>query len=109
MEKVLEAQLRECFGRVVYSHKTHEKCADMLLSRLARIKLAQIILSAVTTGGFVAVVVGIGGVASIIGVIISTTLLVLNAYTKDYDLGALAEKHHKLQAISGSYGKNTFR
>ena len=25
---VLEGQLRECFGRVVYSHKTHEKCAD---------------------------------------------------------------------------------
>ena len=26
---VLEAQVREVFGRVVYSHKTHEKCADL--------------------------------------------------------------------------------
>ena len=27
--QVLEGQLREMYGRVVYSHKTHEKCADM--------------------------------------------------------------------------------
>lgn len=30
----LEDQIRECFGRVVYTHKTHEKmgdrCADTL-------------------------------------------------------------------------------
>lgn len=32
--KILEGQLRESFGRVVYSHKTHEKCADILLERL---------------------------------------------------------------------------
>ena len=38
----LEDQVRECFGRVVYSHKAHEKTADILHSRLARIKLAQI-------------------------------------------------------------------
>ena len=33
---ILEGQLRECYGRTVYSHKTHEKCADILLARLAR-------------------------------------------------------------------------
>lgn len=27
---ILEGQLRECYGRVVYTHKTHEKCADIL-------------------------------------------------------------------------------
>ena len=53
---ILEGQLRECFGRVVYSHETHEKCADILLSRLSQIKLWQIILSAVTTGSFIAAV-----------------------------------------------------
>jgi len=43
----LEGQLRECYGRVVYSHKTHEKCADILLERLSAIKLWQIILGGV--------------------------------------------------------------
>jgi hypothetical protein len=90
---IFEGQLRECFGRVVYSHKTHEKCADILLSRLARIKLWQIILSAITTAGFVAAVFGAGKVGAAAGILVSTALLVLNAYTKNYDLGELAQKH----------------
>jgi hypothetical protein len=90
---VLEAQLRECFGRVVYSHKTHEKCADILLARWARIKLWQIILSALTTAGFISVVFGAEKCGAVLGVVLSTTLLALNAYTKNYDLGALAQKH----------------
>ena len=91
--RLLEGQLRECFGRVVYSHKTHEKCADILLLRLARIKLWQIILAAITTGGFIAVVLGAGKAGAVVGVLVSTILLVINAYTKDYDLGELAQKH----------------
>jgi len=91
--RVLEAQLRECFGRVVYSHKTHEKCADILLERWSRVKVWQIILSALTAAGFIAAVFGAGQWGAIIGVIVSSALLALNAYTKNYDLGALAQKH----------------
>jgi hypothetical protein len=91
--KILEGQLRECYGRVVYSHKTHEKCADILLSRLSTIKLWQIILSALTTGGFISTFLGAGKIGAGAGVLVSITLLVLNAYTKNYDLGELAQKH----------------
>ena len=90
---VIEGQLRECYGRVVYSHKTHEKCADILLTRLARIKLLQIVLSAVTTGSFLTTIVGNGKEAAVVGVVVSTILLMLNTYTKNYDLGELAQKH----------------
>ena len=90
---ILEGQLRECYGRVVYSHKTHEKCSDILLRRLSSIKLWQIILSAITTGSFISTFFGAGEVGAAIGIVISTTLLVLNAYTKNYDLGELAQKH----------------
>jgi hypothetical protein len=37
--------------------------------------------------------VGVAG--SVFGVVISTLLLVLNAYTKNYDLGELAQKHRQ--------------
>lgn len=90
---ILEGQLRECYGRVVYSHKTHEKCADILLGRLSTIKVWQIVLSALTTAGFFSTFLGSGNVGAGIGVVISTILLVLNAYTKNYDLGELAQKH----------------
>ncbi len=91
--KIIEGQIRECYGRVVYSHKTHEKCADILFERLSRIKLWQIILSALTTGGFISTFLGAGEIGAGIGVLISTILLVLNAYTKNYDLGELVQKH----------------
>lgn len=90
---ILESQIRECFGRVVYTHKTHEKCADLLIRRWNSIKIWQIVLSALTTGSFIAAVFGAGTIAALFGVIVSTCLLVLNAYTKNYDLGELAQKH----------------
>ncbi len=91
--RILEGQLRECYGRVVYSHKTHEKCSDILLNKLSSIKLWQIILSALTAGGFISTFFGAGDFGAAIGVVVSTILLVLNAYTKNYDLGELAQKH----------------
>ena len=94
-EAVLEGQLRECFGRLVYSHKTHEKTADILLRKLARIKLSQIVLSAITTGGCVAVVFNVGKVGAVLSALVSTLLLGLTLYTKDHDLGELAQKHRR--------------
>lgn len=91
--QILEGQLRECYGRVVYSHKTHEKCADILLTNQARLRLLQISLSAITTAGFIGAVFGAGPISMVLGLIVSTTLLAVNAYTKNYDLGELAQKH----------------
>lgn len=90
---ILEGQLREAYGRVVYSHKTHEKCADILLCSLSRIRVWQIILSAITTAGFIGAVFGAGKIGAVLGLIVSTVLLALNSYTKNYDLGELAQKH----------------
>lgn len=95
---VLEGQLRECYGRVVYSHKTHEKCADILLERQGRIKLAQIIISAIVTGGIVSTFFDAGKAGAVISAVLSTGLLSLNAYTKDYDLGEIAQKHRQAGA-----------
>jgi len=44
----LEDQIRECFGRVVYTHKTHEKMAEGCAKTLQNYKLAQIAVSALT-------------------------------------------------------------
>ena len=95
---ILDGQLRECFGRVVYSHKTHEKCGDILLKRLSRIKIAQIVLSAITTAGCIAIVFGAGKLGALGSVLVSTLLLALNMYTKEHDLGEIAQKHRQAGA-----------
>lgn len=91
--KILESQIRECFGRVAWSHKTQEKCADILNKRNNRIKVLQIVLSAITTTGIMVSVFGEQKWVGIITAIISTTLLALNTYLKNYDLGQIAQKH----------------
>jgi len=92
-KELLEAQLRECYGRVVYSHKTHEKCADILLDKNSKFKMWQLILSGLTTGSFLVTVFGDGKISALIGAVISAILLVLNSYTKDFELVEIAEKH----------------
>ena len=62
---ILEGQLREAYGRVVHSHKTHEKCADILLCSLSRIRIWQIVLSAITTAGFIGAVFGAGKIGAV--------------------------------------------
>lgn len=95
---VLEGQLRECYGRVVYSHKTHEKCADILLEQQRYIKLSQIIFSAIVTGGIISTFFDEGKIGATISALFSTGLLALNAYVKDYDLGEIAQKHRQAGA-----------
>jgi hypothetical protein len=91
--KIIEAQIRECFGRVAWSHKTQEKCADILNKRNNRIKIFQIVLSAITTTGIIVTVFGDKKWVGIITALISMTLLALNTYLKNYDIGKIAQKH----------------
>ena len=92
-KSILDAQLREAFGRVVYSHKVHEKEADILLAKLSKIKLGQIVLPAISTTGFVSVLLHTGWWGSLIGGGCSAALLALNLYTRNYDLGMQAQQH----------------
>jgi hypothetical protein len=91
--KVLDAQIRECFGRVVWSHKTQEKCADIVSARHNIVKYVQIGLSALTTTGVLVTVFGEHKTIGIITAIISAILFAINTYVKGHDLGEIAQKH----------------
>lgn len=89
----LEAQIRECFGRVVYSHKTQEKCADIVFQLHKRLKLWQILISGIVTTSLLLRLFGDNEYALYVSAVLSSILFALNAYTKDYDLGEIAQKH----------------
>lgn len=105
--QTIESQIRECYGRVVYTHKTHEKHADLCDKKLAKIKFWQIVFSAIVTAGLLATIFGDTKIGAIFSVVISTTLLALNAYTKNYNLGEISQLHKeaaaKLWSIRESY------
>lgn len=91
--EILESQIRECFGRVVWTHKTQEKCADILFWRNSVYKWTQIILSAITTTGILSSLFADSPWIKMASAVISFTLVCVNAYLKQYDLGELAQKH----------------
>ncbi|WP_125558208.1 SLATT domain-containing protein [Pseudoalteromonas rubra] len=93
VNQVLLDQIRECYGRVVWTHKTHEKCKDILYDKNNLIKLCQIILSAITTTGIFAAVFGNYAIVGYVSALVSLLLTILNAYMKKYDLGGLSQKH----------------
>lgn len=91
--EILESQIRECFGRVVWTHKTQEKCADILFSRNSVFKWVQIILSAITTTGILSSLFADAAWIKVVSAIISFVLVCVNAYLKQYDLGEIAQRH----------------
>lgn len=94
----LEDQIRECYGRVVYTHKTHERMADRCSDTLRVYKLSQIVLSALTTAGAVGVLVTDEGWIKITTAVVSFATLFVAAYLKDVDPGSIAQKHRDAAA-----------
>lgn len=94
----LEAQVRECFARVVYSHKTHEKQADICAGVLRRFKLAQIILASITTSGALAILFTEDFALKLVTALVSVISLCVSGYMKGFDPGATAQKHRDTAA-----------
>lgn len=93
---VLESQIRELYGRCAYTHKTHEKMAERASTHLWRVKWAQIILSALTTGGAIGVLFDKSSmVYPLLTAGLSISMLILNSYVKDIDPGQDAQIHRE--------------
>lgn len=81
------------FGRLAYTHKTHEKMADGYVRRYRTVKVVEIALSALAAGSLVLALLGDSRCATVVGAIVSTTLLGVTLYFKEATLGELAQKH----------------
>lgn len=92
---IFESQVRELYGRVAYTHKTHEKMAEKKASLQSHIKLWQIGLSAVATSGAIGVIVTDAGWAKAVTALFAVATLGVSTYVKDIDPGALAQKHRQ--------------
>lgn len=73
----LLAQVREVFGRVVYSHKTHEKQADICFTKHRWQQGVLVALTAISSGTFLAAVVGLIGDAVPTGLVTSFIALLV--------------------------------
>lgn len=91
----LESQIREAYGRIVYTQTCHEKLANNLLKKNNRLKIEQIILSALTTGSSLTTIITYKKICVVIVSILSLVLLILNVYIKNFNLVQVANEHKK--------------
>lgn len=90
----LYSMLEEAFGKVVYTYTTQVIHAGRLKKRNSMLKWIQIILSAISTGGFLGTIITNQTILNWIGGICSTALLVLTAYFKDSEFSNIYARHH---------------
>ena len=91
-EKVY-AQIEEAYGKVMYTYTTQIIHAGRLSKRNNCTRRAQIILSAVASGGFLFSLVKSQFISIIIAGLASTILLIISTYIKEANLETLICKH----------------
>ena len=93
--KKLYSQIQEEYGKLVYTYTCHFKMADRLSKRNFWIKWGQIGLSAISTGGFLGVLISNKQILLWAGGLCSTALLALTSYLKDKDISTEKTDHIK--------------
>jgi conflict system pore-forming effector with SLATT domain len=94
----LEGQLREMYGRLAYTQKTHEKMADACTARFRVVKTVEIVLSALSSGSLLIAVLGESPAGSITGAVLSTVLLGILLYFKEGANNESAQRHSEAAA-----------
>ena len=92
-EEKLRSQIKDAYGRVLYTYTAHHKFAARLIKQKNAIKVAQIVLTAISTVGFLATIITNQVLLSWLGGITAALSLGLNLYTKDFNLQDDIQKH----------------
>lgn len=88
-------QVREQYGKLVYSYTAHLKEAKILEKKSNVLKILNIVLSAVSTCGLIAIIIDWNPkLCSIVSVILTTAILVISTYLKsaNYDEKILSHR-----------------
>lgn len=89
----LLTQIKNSYGKVVYSYTTHWKQQNIYLKHSKYLKMAEIVLNSISTTGLVSFLISKQCWAALIGTFFSAVSLVLTLYTKDTRYGELIAAH----------------
>lgn len=93
---LLLAQIREAYGRVAYTHKTHEKQADIYFEKDRWQRGFLVVLTAISSGAFLASLLGLVLDESWGAVVTSFIAVVVSAISlagKTFKYGELTQSH----------------
>ena len=87
--------IRESFGRVVYSHKTHEKAAEIENSKVGIVKWINVILTTLTSGTLISTIITNKIVLVYISAFLSALTLAFIIFQLSFDPNETVEKHRQ--------------
>lgn len=101
--EILITQLRESYGRIIYTHKTHEKMADVYHCAERWLRNSQLFLSVIVTSGIIATVgTELSGKDAmwlkLTSAAVSFLLVLLTTYMRNSNLAQLVQKHKEVAA-----------
>lgn len=96
MDKTNLQVIRESFGRVVYSHKTHEKSAEIASSQVTITKWVNIVLTALTSGALISTIITNQLILAYISAGFATLTLAFTIFQLSFDPEERAEKDRQL-------------
>ena len=91
--KKLMRQIMDAAGNVLYTYNAHWIIVNRLKARYTRIKITQIVLTALSTGGFLASLIAGIPWLSWVGGFTSATALGLNLYSLNFNIPADIKNH----------------
>ena len=98
---ILLVQVRELYGKVLYSHKIHEKQSDLCFRRHRLQRGWLVALTAVSSGTFLASVVGLAIAqqhTALVTSFIALLVTALNLGTKTFKYGEESQRHREVAA-----------
>ncbi len=84
--KILEDQIRECYGRLVWTYTTHQKHVDYLEKKSKVIKVLKIVLNVISATGLITYFITSELWLPKITIIFTSLALFLDIYTLNYDI-----------------------
>ena len=89
----LKNQIKDAYGKVIYTYTAHHKLADRLEKENKYVKNAQIILTAVSSCGFFASIITNKVILTWASGIAAALSLCLNLYAKEYNIQNEVNQH----------------
>jgi hypothetical protein len=91
--RVLNAAIREAFGRIVYSHKTHEKAREIESHRVTLVKWTNIVLTTLTSASLLGTIITNAHALLYLSSGLSALVLAFVIFQFSFDPAGAADKH----------------
>ena len=91
--RILEDQIRECYGRLIWTYTTHQKQVDYLEKKSKFIKISKIALNVISATGLITYFITSNLWLPKIAIIFTSLSLFLDIYTLSYDIDKEISNH----------------